>query len=504
MAKPGAIELQMFRRSLTVKLIASVAIVITIAIGICTYIIVKNQTNHLRERATLNGVYISHLIYQHIRQVMLVGNREEINDFFYDIGSSWEVQRVFFFDEQGNIVFSSEQRDIGRRVDDFHRQVFQRNEAPIKYDLITGQKLLTVVETIRNEGECQQCHGTGRAVLGALGIDISLVAAESEIARNRNWIILFSFILLVLISAVISALVIILVKRPTKKLIETMTEVEHGNLSARVTVKSRDELGVLSESFNSMISSLEQLGTELQIQHEQQIQRMEKMASLGELSSSIAHEIKNPLAGISAAIQVLSSELKLEETHGEVVTEITQQLKRMDKNIKDLLSFARPAEPKFMVSDLHDVIHRAKFYIKQRAEKQNVRIEEDLEPEIPNILIDPQQMQQVFLNVMLNAVQAMPEGGYLSLASRLAGNSGNNNGKEVEISITDTGVGIPPDQLNKIFKPFFTTKYRGTGLGLSISRTIVEKHGGKLIVESEKGRGTRISIALPMREEQNG
>ena len=494
----------MFRRSLTVKLIASVAIVITIAIGICTYIIVKNQTNHLRERATMNGVYISHLIYQHIRQVMLVGNREEINDFFYDIGSSWEVQRVFFFDEQGNIVFSSEQRDIGRRVDDFHRQVFQRNEAPIKYDLITGQKQLTVVETIRNEGECQQCHGTDRAVLGALGIDISLVAAESEIARNRNWIILFSFILLVLISAVISALVIILVKRPTKKLIETMTEVEHGNLSARVTVKSRDELGVLSESFNSMISSLEQLGTELQIQHEQQIQRMEKMASLGELSSSIAHEIKNPLAGISAAIQVLSSELKLEETHGEVVTEITQQLKRMDKNIKDLLSFARPAEPKFMVSDLHDVINRAKFYIKQRAEKQNVRIEEDLEPEIPNILIDPQQMQQVFLNVMLNAVQAMPEGGYLSLASRVAGNSGNNNGKEVEISITDTGVGIPPDQLNKIFKPFFTTKYRGTGLGLSISRTIVENHGGKLIVESEKGRGTTISIALPMREEQNG
>ena len=153
MAKPGAIELQMFRRSLTVKLIASVAIVITIAIGICTYIIVKNQTNHLRERATLNGVYISHLIYQHIRQVMLVGNREEINDFFYDIGSSWEVQRVFFFDEQGNIVFSSEQRDIGRRVGDFHRQVFQRNEAPIKYDLITGQKLFTVVETIRNVGE---------------------------------------------------------------------------------------------------------------------------------------------------------------------------------------------------------------------------------------------------------------------------------------------------------------------------------------------------------------
>jgi len=490
----------MFRQRLTFKLIASVAIVITIAIGICTYIIVKKQTNHLREQASLTGIYISHLIFQNVRQGMLTGNREEINDFFHDIGSSWEVQRVFCFDEQGNIVFSSERIDIGRRVDDFHRQIFQRSEAPIKYDLLAGQKQLTVVKTLRNERECQQCHGPDRAVLGALGIDISLADAEIEVARNRNWIILFAFALLVLISVVISVLVVILVKRPTKKLIKTMTEVEKGNLSARVTVKSRDELGMLSESFNSMISSLEQLGTELQVQHEQQIQQAEKMASIGELASSIAHEIKNPLAGISAAIQVLSKELTLDATHSEVVTEITAQLERMNKNIKDLLSFARPVEPKFVKGDLNDVINRAKFFVKQQAEKQNICIEERLETNIPKVLIDPEQMQQVFLNVMLNAVQAMPEGGSLSIASIVSDNTGNNHQK-VEVHFTDTGTGISLQQLNKIFNPFFTTKHRGTGLGLSISRTIVEKHDGELTVESEPGRGTNITVALPIHED---
>jgi signal transduction histidine kinase len=470
----------------------------SIAIGFCTYFIVKNQTRHMRERAAMNGIFISHLLYKHMRQVMLRGDRDEINDYFVNIGKSWEVQRVFMFDEHGDIGFSSEQSDIDTRVDDYHYQLFERGNAPIKYEIIGGQKKLVVVKTIENEVECQRCHGTGRPILGGLGIDISLVDEEREIARNRNWIISFAFILLVLISSVISVLVIMLVKRPTKRLMCTMMEVEKGNLSARVNVKNRDELGVLGESFNSMISSLERLGIELSEQHDQQIRQMEKMASLGELSSSIAHEIKNPLAGIGAAIQVLSSELKLEKTHGEVIDEITKQLKRMDKNIKDLLSFARPVEPKFMESNLNEIIERAKFYVKQSAERQNIRIEEGLEPTIPNIFVDPEQMQQVLLNVMLNAVQAMPDGGSLSIVTRLSESMENHDEKGVEVSVSDTGVGIPTDQIHKVFKPFFTTKYRGTGLGLSISQAIVERHGGKLTVRSEPGRGTIINIALPM------
>ena len=280
-----------------------------------------------------------------------------------------------------------------------------------------------------------------------------------------------------------------------------MTKVEQGNLKARVDVRSKDELGLLGESFNSMITRLDQLGAELQKQHEQQIQQAEKMATIGELASGIAHEIRNPLAGISAAIQVMAKELKLDPAYREVMDEIMRQLERLDKNTKDLLSFAKPAEVKFLEGDINEVISSAIFFIRTQAEKQGIYINEDLEPGMPKINIDPMKMQQVFLNVMLNAVQAMPAGGSLSIVSRISENIENHYRKNVELSFIDTGKGIPKEQLKKIFDPFFTTKHRGTGLGLSICWNTVKKHGGHIEVNSNSQRGTSITIVLPVNEE---
>ena len=488
----------MIRNSLTGKIILPVAAVITIVIGIFTYLIVKDQTEELRKRATQNGVYISHLIYQNIRQVMLTGKREEIEEFFLNMGQSLEIQRAFVFDEEGKIVYSSEEGDIGGRADGFHRRLFNKSVEPIKFEVSKDQKTLSVVKTIKNHKECKRCHSSNRSILGALGLDISLVPAEKEIVKNRNWIILFALIVLVLVSAVVSTLIVLLVTFPIRNLVATMTEVEQGNLKARVAVRSKDELGLLGESFNSMIARLDQLRTELKKQHEQQIQQAEKMASIGELASGIAHEIKNPLAGIGAAIQVLAKELKLDVTYREVIDEIMLQLERLDKNTKDLLSFAKPAEVKFLEGDIIEVIRSAIFFIRTQAEKQGIYINEDLEPGIPEINIDPKQMQQVFLNVMLNAVQAMPEGGSLSIVSQVSENIEDSQKKNVELSFIDTGKGIPKEQLKKIFNPFFTTKHRGTGLGLSICWKIVEKHGGHIEVNSDLQKGTNITIVLPV------
>ena len=491
----------MIRNSLTGKIILPVSVVITIAIGIYTFIIVKDQTEELRKRATLNGVYISHLIYQNIRQVMLTGKHEETEKFFLNMVRSWEIQRAFVFDEEGKIVFSSEEGDVGDRADGFHRRLFAKSAEPIKVEVSEDQKTLSVVKTIKNHRECQRCHRTDRPILGALGLDISLVPAEKEITKSRNRIIIFALIILILVSAVVSTLIVILVTYPIRNLVATMTKVEQGNLKARVDVRSKDELGLLGESFNSMITRLDQLGAELQKQHEQQIQQAEKMATIGELASGIAHEIRNPLAGISAAIQVLAKELKLDPAYREVMDEIMRQLERLDKNTKDLLSFAKPAEVKFLEGDINEVISSAIFFIRTQAEKQGIYINEDLEPGMPKINIDPMKMQQVFLNVMLNAVQAMPAGGSLSIVSRISENIENRYRKNVELSFIDTGKGITKEQLKKIFDPFFTTKHRGTGLGLSICWNTVKKHGGHIEVNSNSQRGTSITIVLPVNEE---
>jgi len=234
------------------------------------------------------------------------------------------------------------------------------------------------------------------------------------------------------------------------------------------------------------------------------MQQAEKLATIGELASGIAHEIKNPLAGVSAAIQVLSEEFNLKSTRREIIDEIMHQMERLNKMTKDLLSFARPMDPRTLMCDVNDIVDKASFFIRKQAEKQNVGITKELERDIPHLLIDPEQIQQVFLNIMLNALQAMPEGGFLTIATRLSEKSGNGKPEAVEISFSDTGKGIPGENLRKIFNPFYTTKHQGTGLGLSISRNVVEKHKGRFEVDSQSGKGTRFTIVLPVKEEGNG
>ena len=298
----------MFRNSVTAKIIVSVAITIAIVIGLFTYLIVGIQTNELMNRAKRNGIFISHLIYQHLSEAMLRGGREEVQEFFSNIKKTKDVLRVFVFDKEGKIIFSSEKKEIGERAN-FHRRLFERRRSLVNFKVGEDHKTFSIVTPVKNRPECQRCHGKERRILGALGIDVSLIPAEREIANNRNWIIVFAFIVLFLVSAVISLLVVVLVKRPIRSLMGTMTEVERGNLKARVNTRGRDELGRLGRSFNSMIARLEQAKAELQRHHERQMQQAEKMATIGELASGMAHEIKNPLAGIGAAIQVLSEEL---------------------------------------------------------------------------------------------------------------------------------------------------------------------------------------------------
>jgi signal transduction histidine kinase len=279
-----------------------------------------------------------------------------------------------------------------------------------------------------------------------------------------------------------------------------MTEVERGNLKVKVDINNKDELGKLGTSFNSMITRLEKTGEELQKQHEQQIRQADKLAAIGELASGIAHEIKNPLAGIGSAIQVLAKELNLSGTYREVIDEIMVQLERLNKNTRTLLSFAKPGVLNFLVSDLNEIINKTVFFVRNKAEENNTRIILELEQNLSKILIDSEQIQQVFLNIILNAIQAMPDGGSLSIATRLSENTEKRT-KMIAVSFTDTGIGIPKEHLRRIFNPFFTTKNRGTGLGLFISRTIVENHGGHIEVISETGKGTVFTVLLPIRKD---
>jgi PAS domain S-box-containing protein len=233
---------------------------------------------------------------------------------------------------------------------------------------------------------------------------------------------------------------------------------------------------------------------------EARMHRIDKLASLGQLASGIAHEIKNPLAGIGSAIQVLSSSIQGNDSRKKVFNEILNQIHRLDGTIRNMLSFARPGQLKLASADPNEVIEAVIFLVRQQVKKQNIETRFDVGKDLPKVMIDPQQIQQAVLNVVLNAVEAMPSGGMLTISAREKAciDPSKRESPYLSIVVSDTGAGIAETTMAQIFNPFYTTKPAGTGLGLSITQRIIEEHHGKIDIQSEAGKGTSFIIDLPV------
>jgi PAS domain S-box-containing protein len=227
---------------------------------------------------------------------------------------------------------------------------------------------------------------------------------------------------------------------------------------------------------------------------EKRITQTEKLTTVGQISANIAHEIKNPLMGISGAVQVLMKKLEGNPPARETLSKIFEQVQRLDSTLKGLLSFARPQTPYFLKGNVNEIIDQVLFFVAPEAETKRVRITKEMARELPSISLDPDQIKQVFLNIILNALQAMPLGGDLII--RTSNGNGGSSG-DIKIVISDTGSGIPEKIRDEIFRPFFTTKIKGTGLGLAICKNIVKEHGGNINFTTELNKGTSFEITLP-------
>jgi len=226
-----------------------------------------------------------------------------------------------------------------------------------------------------------------------------------------------------------------------------------------------------------------------------QLLQSEKMASLGKLAAGVAHEINSPLTGILTYSSLLHEAKQDGDRDKEDLEVIVNETNRCKMIVKGLLDFARQTEPQKVLSDINEVTQKSINLISHQASIQNVKIERKIQPDLPQIMIDVGQIQQVFINILLNAIEAMPQGGILTVSSEI-------EDQMVIVGFTDTGIGIPEENLPKIFDPFFTTKKqgKGTGLGLSVSYGIIERHRGKLEVKSQVGKGTTFTVKLPIKE----
>ena len=295
--------------------------------------------------------------------------------------------------------------------------------------------------------------------------------------------------------AICGALLVVLtymVQRPMVELQQKIAQLGSGDLNVSVSFAHRnDEIGDLGRNFNHMVEQLRENRNEIERLHRTQMSRAEHMATLGEMATGLAHEIRNPLAGIAGVIEIISRDLPPTSPARSVVKDVRQEIARINRIVTDLLQTARPHPPKVRKSDLNTTVEHAVMLGRQQALSKSTEITLRKDPSLPEVEHDSDQIHQVLLNLLLNALQAIDTNGKIAVTVEL-------QGKNAVIEVADNGRGIAPNHLPNIFRPFYTTKGDGTGLGLSLARRIVEDHQGRIDVTSTLGKGTTFAVILPL------
>jgi two-component system NtrC family sensor kinase len=298
------------------------------------------------------------------------------------------------------------------------------------------------------------------------------------------------------------------ISRPIRDMANAARKIAEGDYSQKVEISSDDEIGFLANNFNTMVSELvrahqelkdwgetlerkvEQRTAELKTMQAHLIQS-EKLAGVGKLAAGVAHEINNPLTCVLTNSSLLMEDLPSGDARREDLQTIVNETLRCRKIVKGLLDFARQTKPQRQALDLNKVAEDVLALVRNQASFQNITVQTELDPKIPSVLADADQMRQVVMNILLNAVDAMPQGGALRIRSSFEPKP-----NQVMLRISDTGSGIPIEIQDKLFEPFFTTKTNGTGLGLAVAYGIMERHKGALKVESAPGYGTTMTVIL--------
>ncbi|MGB8768706.1 MAG: ATP-binding protein [Candidatus Korobacteraceae bacterium] len=322
---------------------------------------------------------------------------------------------------------------------------------------------------------------------------VSLSLAEGE----RHVIIAVAAAGALLICIAVIMVLAVFVRRPMLELQDKIARVQLGDMDASVSFASRnDEIGDLGRDFNDMVAQLKASREEIQRLHQTQMSRAEHFATLGELAAGLAHEIRNPLAGIAGVIEIVGRDLPPSSPARAVIKDAKEEAVQINRILTELLEIARPKPPQFRVGDLCGTAEHAVMFARQQAITKRIMVELEIKDVIPPVEHDPNQINQVLLNLLLNAIQSMDKPGVVRVSLQ-------SEDDDVLITVTDEGKGIPPEHLPNIFRPFFTTKGHGTGLGLSLARRMVEAHGGHIDVTSVVGKGTQFGIRLPINTRTN-
>ncbi len=516
------------KAKITFLVILNVAAVLFVSTFIDFHLAQKGQIDLFLDR----NLYIAKQIDIAIPDEKVVENlfsiREEVEEWLLSRPSLMEID-VFLFSQKGmeSIVTTSKwnvpKTTFAASADQVQR--LKRDKYLSSLRDVEDEKWLEIVVPLHS----------GKKIIGGIRVVSSLDEAQSYLSNKKRWSLILTFCSIVVILITLTLLFGKLVGSPIQKLVEAMSKATKGDLEAEAHIRSRDELGELGRHFNRMLrtirethqqniqllaqvnrfneeltknveeatSELARRNEELRLLNEalfesqRQLSQSEKLAALGQVAATLAHQIGTPLNSISGYIQLMVQERDFSPGDRERLQIIETQLDRLADSVKNLLSFTRQPKPQMRSLNvnglLQELIHLSEPWLLAR----NVKLSSSLCPDPPPILGDPTQLQSLFFNLITNALDAMPDGGLLRIGSRECADN-----EWIEISIADTGIGITEESKKKIFEPFFTTKKvgEGTGLGLSICGKIVKEHSGRLEVKSQVGRGSTFSVFMPVEE----
>ena len=517
------------RFSLIQKLTILTGTVVVLFMTLFAWINIDNLQKLLVNNTVRDLDNLATTIIRMTHHQMLVNDRVTVYQMINEVASRPGIERIRMINREGIIVHSTAPEEIGQKLDQqgAHCNLCHKVGKPLIrpplldrsrfFTLPDGKQVMGLAKSVQNDSSCSTAachvHSGSTKVLGVVDIIVSLDVLKADLASYRNRIILLTVLLIILLGASLTFFTLHLVNRPVNELLRHTARLANGQLDCELTPTSSDELGELMCAFQLMTNNLREARNDLEEwgrtlkekveERSEELQRMqmqlvhtEKLASLGELVAGIAHEINNPLSGILIFSSLVAKDSRLDPALKGDIETISSEAQRCAGIVKGLLEFARDYQPEMIACDINQVLIDSLRLVECQSVFQNVTIIRQLGSCLPEIMADQNQLKQVFINIFINAGQAMQELKQAEL--EIITSAEETAGGGVVVRISDSGGGVPEEQLCKLFDPFFTTKGTGgTGLGLSVSYGIIQAHGGTITADSTLGVGTTFIIRVP-------
>ena len=480
-----------------------VKIIITLVLVISTFSFLSFHfysfylSKRVYKNAEANIENIMHFLRDEINSIH---DGKLIKPLLKNLGNDKQLFRMYLFDSQGKIKLpdpdtsNTDQSARELLIKDslnFDELIVSENDISVRSITIADQQFSRAFLRVRSSQVCFNCHSPQDETLGYIVLDFSMKETQQNIAFTRNYTIFFTVFLLIIILCFVFVLHYKFVKKSLSHFKNSINIINQGDLTERVMIPESKELGQLGKSFNQMIENFQRTQQELFRYHQKELMDANKLATVGEMAARLAHEVRNPLMGIANSIEIIIGEMQ-DNPNKPILEEIKRQANRVNIAISNLLKFSRSTDISMSEGNINEIVTNLVFFLRNQKQNKDITFITTLDADIQSFSFDTEQIENVLLNLGINAVQAIQDQGKITFVTTFSPEA-----KMVKIAVEDTGSGVPAEKVPDIFKPFFTTRTEGTGLGLAISKDIIEKHNGKISFENKETGGCIFTINLP-------